>query len=192
MRYLFNFLMLFSLNGLSAQTIDSITIKQIDSLLLVAKDFTDQGDFTSAMNIISSTEITAGNKLGKETASFASILFRKAKIYEAQKNPEEAEKCFLETQKLQKVVMGRNNPSYALTIANMAFFYKNINRYKQAEELYLEVVEIREVVYGATSPEFAGGLINLGLIYADTDRFEDAEKNYLKAKDIFENQRKDK
>ncbi|MGB3084265.1 MAG: hypothetical protein WBB21_06080, partial [Saprospiraceae bacterium] len=56
MKYLLFFLMTFCLSTITAQTVDSMVIKQVDSLIKVSRTLTGQRNFDKALEVNAAAE----------------------------------------------------------------------------------------------------------------------------------------
>src|SRR5688500_12049688 len=84
-------LMMISFSG-KAQMIDSAnTIRKVDSLIRVSRYLTEQKKFDQAMEINNNAETIALEKIGFESAAYASICTNKGRVLHWMKNYPEAE-----------------------------------------------------------------------------------------------------
>jgi CHAT domain-containing protein len=186
MKNFYIFLLALTLTGVAAQTIDSVAIKQVDSLIKVSRALTEKNDFDKAFEVNAVAEKIALEKLRKESAAYGSSCFNRGRIAYYKNDYPEAEKWYLESKDIREKYLGKAHPDYVATLNNLASLYVKMLKYEKAELLYIEANAIREKVLGKEHPDYAGNLINLALLYDGMGQFEKVEPLYLKAKEIFE------
>ncbi len=164
-----------------AQTIDSISIKQVDSLIKVSRALTGKNDFVKALEVNSLAEKLALEKLGQETAAYGSTCFNHGRILYFKDNYPESEKWYLQSITIRKKVLGKEHPDFAASLNSLANLYKEMGQYEKAEPLYLESKAIREKVLGKDHPDFAASLNNLANLYKEMGQYEKAKTLLLEA-----------
>ena len=75
----------------SAQQIDSTTIRRVDSLIQISRALNGKGDFIKALEVNTEAEKLALEKLGRESAAYASCCHNYGRVYLRQTNYPEAE-----------------------------------------------------------------------------------------------------
>lgn len=80
MKYVLFFLLIFCLTVTLAQQVDSIAIKQVDSLIQVSRVFADQGEFDKAIEVNSVARNIAFQKLGFKTLEYGSCCFNHGRL----------------------------------------------------------------------------------------------------------------
>jgi CHAT domain-containing protein/tetratricopeptide (TPR) repeat protein len=170
---------------LTAQTIDSVAIRQVDSLIQVSRALTGKRDFDKALEVNATAEKIALEKLGKESATYGNCAFNRGRINALKRDYPEAEKWYLKAIAIREKVLGKQHADYAGGLNNLAILYKSMGKYEKAELLYLEAMETREKALGKEHPNYAASLYNLALLYQDMGKYEKAEPLFLEAKDIF-------
>jgi len=173
----------FCMNG---QTIDSVSIKQVDSLIQVSRGLAAKGDFDKALELYTTSEYIAIEKFGKGSALYAKNCFYKGVVYHFKTDYPQAEKWYLETLVIRKQVLGKENLDYANSLNNLGVLYFDMGNYEKAEPFYLEAKGIREKVLGKEHNEYAASLNNLAIIYWSMGNYEKAEPIYLESKAIRE------
>ncbi|MBP6185627.1 MAG: CHAT domain-containing protein [Saprospiraceae bacterium] len=187
MRYLILLLVVVCTYNLKAQTIDSVAIIQVDSLIKISRELTNKKDFQKALELNAIAEKLALEKFGKESAAYGSVCFNHAIVHVFKQDYLEAEKWYLESADIRQKVLGKEHLDYAASLNNLANLYLgNLGNLEKAETLYLEVKAIREKVLGKDHPNYATSLYNLGLLYWQRRNYEKAELLYLEAKAIQE------
>ncbi|MFZ1516100.1 MAG: tetratricopeptide repeat protein [Saprospiraceae bacterium] len=186
MRYLILFTLIVIISSLNAQTIDSVAIKQVDSLILVSRDLTAKKDFDQALAVNAAAEKIALEKIGPESAAYGSCSFNRGRVNYFKGDKPEAEKWYLKAKVIREKTLGREHPDYANTLNNLAIIYKDMGNYEQAETYYLQSKEIREKTLGREHPDYASSLYNLANLYLDLGNYEKAEAYYLESKEIRE------
>ncbi|MBK7408556.1 MAG: tetratricopeptide repeat-containing protein [Saprospirales bacterium] len=169
-----------------AQRVDSIAIRQVDSLIQISRTLTGQRDFDQAIEVNSAAEKIALEKLGRKSAAFGSCCFNHGRVLHIKGDIPEAEKWYLDSKTIREKALGKEHPDYAWSLSNLAFLYKDMGRYEKAESLLLEALTIREKALGKEHPEYVASLHILGRLYSDMGLYEKAEPLYLEAKAIRE------
>ncbi|MEZ5032160.1 MAG: CHAT domain-containing tetratricopeptide repeat protein [Saprospiraceae bacterium] len=171
---------------LVAQSVDSLAIKQIDSLILVSRDLTAKRDFDQALEVNAAAEQLALEKLGRESAAYGSCAFNRGRVNYFKGDNKEAEIWYLQSQTIREKVLGKTHPDYANCMTNLAILYKRMGNYEKAKPLYLESKSIREKTLGKEHPDYATSLNNLASIYWRMGNYEKAEPLYLEVISIRE------
>ncbi len=186
MRYLILTLLTICIVSLNAQTVDSISIKQVDSLIQVSRSLTEQRDFNKALEINAAAEKIALEKLGRESAAYGSCAFNRGRVNYFKRDYPEAEIWYNQAMTIRKNVLGKEHPDYAGCLNNLALLYTDLGNYEKAEPLYLESITIREKALGKEHRQYAGSLMNLAQLYSNMGNFEKAKPHILEAKTILE------
>lgn len=170
----------------SGQTIDSSTVKQVDSLILVSRELTGKKDFEKAQIFSDRAAALAFSKLGPTSPTYASCLFNHGRILQISGKPELAVPQYLSAKKIQESSPGADPQNLASTLNNLGIILKSQEKYLDAERIYLQTKEIRARIFTKTHPQYAAILNNLGTLYYLMSRFEEAEKILLEAKELWE------
>ena len=171
---------------LKGQMVDSVAIKQVDSLIKVSRSFMEKNEFEKAFEVNSDAEKLAYDKLGRESASYGSCAYNRGRLNYYKGDYPEAEKWLLESKFIREKVLGKENASYAWCLQSLGLLYKTIGNYNKAEPLYLEALAIREKVLGKDHRDYAASLENLANLYFALGNYEKAEPLYLEAMAIRE------
>ena len=169
-----------------AQTIDSVAIRQVDSLIKESRTLTGKNDFEKALELNTIAEKLALEKLGRETAAYGSTCFNHGRIMHFKGDYPEAEKWYLQSKVIREKAPGKQHPDYAWSLNNLANLYIDMGQYEKAEPLSLEAKAIREKVLGKEHPVYASSLNNLANLYFAIGQYEKTELLYLEAKAIRE------
>jgi CHAT domain-containing protein/tetratricopeptide (TPR) repeat protein len=170
---------------LSAQTVDSVALRRVDSLIQVSRTLSSKREFDKALEVNATAEKLALEKLGKESAAYGNCAFNRGRVNALKRDNPEAEKWYLEAIAIREKVLGKQHSDYAGALNNLAILYKSMGKYDQAEPLYLEAMETRKKALGIEHPNYAASLYNLALFFQDIGKYEKAELLLLEAKDIF-------
>ncbi|WP_421796096.1 CHAT domain-containing protein [Haliscomenobacter sp.] len=171
---------------LGAQTVDSVALRRVDSLIQVSRALTAKRDFDQALDVNAVAEKIALKKLGQQSAAYGSCCFNRGRTLFLKRDYTSAEKWYNEAKAIREKALGREHPDYATSLNNLAILYKNMGQYEKAEPLYLEAKAIREKALGREHPDYAASLNNLGILYENTGQYEKAEPFYLESKAIRE------
>ncbi|MBK8643780.1 MAG: tetratricopeptide repeat protein [Saprospiraceae bacterium] len=144
MKYTFLFFFWCIQNLLSSQTLDSIAIRQIDSLISVSLKLAGQGNYAKAFEINDTAEKSALEKLGRESVGYAATITNKGRIYYFKKDYAESEKWYFESKSILEKVVGTEVPSYAVLLNRLVALYVVMARYEQAETHSLKAKSIAE------------------------------------------------
>ncbi|MBK9963069.1 MAG: tetratricopeptide repeat protein [Saprospiraceae bacterium] len=186
MKYWLLFSLTIVLQNLSAQLVDSLSIKQVDSLIKLSRDLTAKRDFDKALEVNADAKKLALDNLGKESAAYGSCCFNQGRVLQYKGDRTEAVKWYLESKAIQEKALGKEHPDYAKSLNNLALLYFDMGQYEKAEPLNLESKAIREKALGKEHPDYAKSLNNLALLYFDMGQYEKAEPLYLESKTIQE------
>ena len=170
---------------LSAQTVDSVALRRVDSLIQVSRTLSSKREFDKALEVNAAAEKLALEKLGKESAAYGNCAFNRGRVNALKRDNPEAEKWYLEAIAIREKALGKQHPDYAGALNNLAILYKSMGNYDQAEPLYLEAMETRKKALGKEHPNYAASLYNLALFFQEVGKYEKAELLQLEAKDIF-------
>ena len=172
----------------NAQQIDSIYIKQVDSLVNVSYEFADKRDFNNASQAIETAEKIAVDKIGKESLSYAKTCHAQARLLvNFNQDKKEAEKLYLEAIRIRSKILGKDNIDYASSIYNLGSLYGQSNDFVNAEKLILEALSIYEKIDGKESKSYGSCIGNLGIVYFMIENYEKAENYYLESLRLSEN-----
>ncbi len=169
-----------------SQTVDSTAIRQVDSLIQLARDLTGKNNLGKALETIAVAEKIALEKLGWESAAYGSCCYIHGRMLDSKRNYPEAEKWYLESKAIREKAVGKEHPDYLASLNNLAGMYSNTGQYEKAEALYIESMTIRGKMVGKENSEYAGSLIDLANTYERMGQFDKAEPLFLEAKAIFE------
>ncbi|WP_353482849.1 CHAT domain-containing tetratricopeptide repeat protein [Haliscomenobacter sp.] len=170
---------------LSAQTVDSVALRRVDSLIQVSRTLSNKREFDKALEVNAAAEKLALEKLGKESAAYGNCAFNRGRVNALKRDNPEAEKWYLEAIAIREKVLGKQHSDYAGALNNLAILYKSMGKYDQAEPLYLEAMETRKKALGIEHPNYAASLYNLALFFQDIGKYEKAELLLLEAREIF-------
>ncbi len=180
--YLFIFL---CFSKISAQIIDSIAIKQVDSLVKVSIEFTAKRNFEKAFEVNGEAEKISLQKFGSVSASYGKSCSNRGRIFLMKKDYSEAEKWYLESMAIWEKVLGKVNPDYAGSLINLGIVYRNTGKFGKAELLLLEAKDIFEQsLRNQEHPYYFNCLNTLGILYMDNGDYAKAENFYLKCIDL--------
>ena len=171
---------------LSAQTVDSVALRRVDSLIQVSRALTAKRDFDQALDVNAIAEKIARDKLGQESATYGSCCFNQGRILYFKGNYTGAEKWYLESKSIREKALGKEHPDYAANLNSLANLYTFTSNYDKAEPLYLECISIIGKTLGKEHPRYATSLNNLANLYSDIGNYDKAELLYLEANAIRE------
>jgi CHAT domain-containing protein/Tfp pilus assembly protein PilF len=186
MRYWILTLLTICIVSLNAQTVDSVAVRQVDSLIKIIRLLIDKEDFDKAIEVNTIAEKLTLEKLGKETAAYGNCCFIRGRVNHAKQDQQEAEKWYIESIAIRAKVLGKEHPNYASSLYNLAVLYVEMGNYKKAEQLFIESIGIREKVLGKEHPNYSYSISSLAVLYSTMGNYEKAEPLYIEAKAIQE------
>ena len=186
MKSRFIFLLGFLFNHLAAQSVDSVAIKQVDSLIQVSLELRAKYDFDKALQVNAEAEKIALEKIGKQSVAYANVYFNQGKINYDKNDLPLAEKCYLESIAIWEKVQGKQNLDYIKRLSNLANLYRNMSYFQKSEELHLEAKAIIEKVLGKENFHYAWSLTNFANLYMDLGNYDKAEQLYIESNAITE------
>ncbi len=186
MKYGYLFLIALCVTGASAQSIDSIAYKQVDSLVKASKGLLGKKEFIKALELNTRAEEMALSTFGEISASFGNACHNHGRIMLTKSEYPEAEKWLLKSKSIYEKTIGIVHTEYANNIINLGILYKAIGQYKKAEPLFLNAIAIREKKFGKVHPDYAASLSYLAGLYLEMGQYEKVESLYLEVKTIRE------
>jgi CHAT domain-containing protein len=160
---------------LSAQTVDSVALRRVDSLIQVSSNLTGKQEFDKALEINTDAEKLALEKIGRESAAYGNCCSNRAKIMYFKGDNPESEAWYMKSIAIREKVLGKEHPDYAASLNNLAILYRVMGQYEKAEPLYLESNAILEKILGREHPDYAESLQSLAALYWDIGQYEKAE-----------------
>ncbi|MBK9641623.1 MAG: CHAT domain-containing protein [Saprospiraceae bacterium] len=167
-------------NFILGQTVDSIAIKHLDSLIKVSREFAVKKDYSQGIAVIGSAEQYTIEKFGRESSQFASCLLIRGLNYFYMADFKETEKVFLEAKAIYEQVLGKESLKYASSLDFLAFLYRRLNNFEKAEAYWLESISIQEKLQTTDLGTYITSLSNLAFLYNSNNNYEKAEIFFLK------------
>ncbi|MBK9107445.1 MAG: CHAT domain-containing protein [Saprospiraceae bacterium] len=167
-----------------SQTVDSIALIQVDSLIKVSLDYTRKHDFKNAIQANLSAENIAIENFGKESDSYAKVCQYFGVIYYHQGNYEAAEQKYIESISIRERVLGLHHPDLAASINSLGVLYLMVGDFDTAEPLLLKSWGMREKTLGKKHADYAASLNNLAMLYNKLGQFKKSELYYIESKNI--------
>jgi CHAT domain-containing protein/tetratricopeptide (TPR) repeat protein len=173
---------------LSAQTVDSVALRRVDSLIQVSRALTNKKEFNKALEVNGAAEKLALEKFGQKSAPYGSCAHNHGRILYNMGDYPNSLKHYLEAKAIrsQALGVGKEHPNYAITLQSLATVYVNLGLYSKAEPLFLEAKDIREKTVGKEHIDYVSVLSSLSNLYYDMAVYEKAEFYYLDIKTILE------
>lgn len=185
MRYIFIVFFLIPF-FLFSQPPQSSTNTQVDSLILVSRDYTSKQQFEQALETSAAAERLARTCCGTESEAYGNACFNEGRVRYLTGDFEAALPWYLQSKDIRKKILGPMHPDYGKSLNNLAVLYEALGLYKKAQPLYLETLNIREKTAGKESGTYAAALGNLAGLYLDLGEYEQAEKFEIETKNIRE------
>lgn len=102
MKYVFLTLLTPIMNFVSAQSVDSIAMKQVDSLIQVSRGLTSKRNYDQALEVNATAEKIALEKLGRNSATYGNCCFNHGRVSFFKTDYLQAEKWYLESKLIRK------------------------------------------------------------------------------------------
>lgn len=168
--------------NLPGQQQDTISvIGQIDSLIVLNKQFTAKANYDEAIRVIVEAEKLSSKALNANHPRHASCLFFHGRTQYLFGHLDDAETLYLKALEIRKNTLGILHPDYAWSLNNLGGLYWQKGDYNAAETYYLDACTTRKNIFGTQHPDYAWSLHNLGILYVDMGYYEKAESLYLQA-----------
>jgi CHAT domain-containing protein len=176
--------------ALNGQTTDSVTIKQVDSLLQVVSKLQTDRDFDRSLLVLEGFQATITEKIGRKSAQYASWLFSRARVSIFKGGGmKDAEKWLLEAEDIHITNLKETHPEYSKVLYGLgAFVYYRTNdslceHYLMRTKILLEKTDRRKQV------EYSRVLSALGNFYSHIHQLEKAENIMLESLQAIEVQK---
>jgi len=189
---LFGALLCFCTPLLSQSAVDSVAIRQVDSLIQISREFTGKRDFDKALEMNVAAEGVSLLKFGRESVSYGNCCHNRGKINYYKRDFPEATKWYLEAIDVRAKTLGKNDIGYSNSLNSLAYVYIDIGNYNAAEPLLLEVLSARRKVLGEEHPDYSSSLTTLATLYWHMSYYEKAEPLLLESKAIQEKKMRQK
>ncbi len=184
MRKLLFFILCFTSCSLAAQAIDSVAVRQADSLLQASKALSNKKDFVHAIELNKQAETIALEKLGPESATYAACCYHHGRICMLSRNVDEGFRWLNQARGIQEKVFGRMHMEYARTLYMIGYGYMQLSQFEKAVNFAFETKLIIEKTDGKTNSLYRGNLNNLAICNTILGRTEEAESMFLEAREI--------
>ncbi len=188
MKYLILFILVIGAPLLSAQNVDSVAIRQVDSLIQVSREETNKGNFDDAISINQEAERIALDEVGKNSATYGSCLHNKGRISLNQGENADAETYFLEALSIREKVLHKEHLDIAHNLKFLGIVSNNLGNYERAINYYISARVIYEKIYGTEHIQYAYCQSNIADIYISLGDYSKAELLKLEAKNVLEKQ----
>ncbi len=169
---------------LSAQQVDSLLLKKIDSLVRASQNLSDKRDFDKALKINLLAEQLALEKVGRVTPSYAAACFNRAGILYLTRKYAEAEKWYLEVKEIREKTIGKEHNDYAKVLNNLGLVYEELRKYDLSEQYFLEALTLREKLFGKVNVDYSNTLYYISGLYVKLVKYKKAESLYLEVLEI--------
>ena len=166
---------------LIGQSVDSVALKRVDSLIQVSREATNKREFDKALEVNTIAEKLALEKWGKESVAYAKACFNHGRILDNKGAYAESVKWYLESKTIREKVLGKEHPDYVLNIYILALIYMDLSEFKQSETLFLETLAIREKKLGKEHADYTSALNDLAVLYDEMEEYAKAISVHLEA-----------
>ncbi|MBL7781984.1 MAG: CHAT domain-containing protein [Saprospiraceae bacterium] len=182
-KLLFLIFCLFS-GGLAAQAVDSVAIRQADSLFQASRALIGKKDFDHALELIKQAETVVLEKLGPESVTYGACCYQRSRIFLLSGNIDEGFRWLSQAKAIQEKTIGKLHIDYAKTLYQFGYGYMQLGQYEKAVNYAFEAKFIIEKTEGKTSSWYRGNLNNLAVCYTILGKVEEGEMLFLEARDI--------
>ena len=131
-----------------------------------------------ALNIYNLNNKEKGKKEAITIINLAVNLHQQYKI-------DQAEKFYLQAQKILNKLYGMNIPEMGYVYNNLAFIYLDKNNFEKSEEAFKKAYKVKTALLGENHPSVGLALINMGMLYITMKEYDKAEDPLLKAVEMF-------
>lgn len=171
-------------NNAGAQEADSVTIRQVDSLITISSALADQKDFPGAWDASVAADRLALDGPGRISPAYAWCCFHRGRIFHLQRKFSEAEKAYLEALNIYRSGVGTHFPTYTSTLINLGIIYRDTQEFGKSESFFDEARKASEKAHGKDTPEYAGILNYEAILFRRMGEYTRAETLYLESIDI--------
>lgn len=149
MKYLLLFTLVFVFNGVLSQTVDSVAIIQVDSLIQVSGFYLDlpnviDVDPDRAFEVLSRAEKISRKKIGMESPAYGTCAHNLGVLYSYKGDFSSSEKWYLKAKAIREKVFGKENDHYTETVFELAKLYRRKGEKEKAALLFTEVTTINK------------------------------------------------
>ena len=144
MRYLILTLLTICVVNLKAQSVDSVAVRQTDSLVQLSGFYLDLGNTDHAFQVLESAEKMARQKIGIESPAYGTCSHNFGKIYAYKRDLINAEKWYKKAITIREKVFGKENDHYIESVFDLANLYKLKGENQKAEVLFREITNINK------------------------------------------------
>ncbi|MCC6412057.1 MAG: CHAT domain-containing protein [Saprospiraceae bacterium] len=169
---------------LTAQTVDSVALRQVDSLVQASKALTNKRDFTQAFEVNRQAETIALEKFGRESTAYASCCYNHGRNSINSRNTEDGMKWLYEALAIQEKVLGKTHFDCGKTMYLIAFGYLQWSQHEKALPYALASKDIVENTEGKRSSFYMGNLNNAAICYAILGQQDEAEAMFLESREL--------
>ena len=173
---------------LFGQSLDSLTVKEVDSLIQQIDKYSQSNDFEMAeKTYLEVIDIFENQLHDTEHEQYLKNLINLGRMYLQTGNYDKAELFLLKAKHIfEEVLNDDKHPIYINCLMSLSIYYYNIGSFDKYESHGLETIKIVGNAMGKDNPTYAGALINLSNFYNGMKRYEKVEPLLLEAKVIFE------
>lgn len=173
--------------ALSQELNDSFSLKELDSLLNVSKNFREKGELNKSFELDSFVSKYALEKYGRNSVVYGNSCISRGKWNLAKSDHSAAEMLYTEAISIFETLYGNEHNLYAKALNNLGVLYYLLGKFEQCETIYLKVRDIQEKAVGTNHIDFAVSLNNLALLYKELGRYDEAEPYYKESYLLFKN-----
>ena len=184
MRYFILFVMVVSIDFLNAQTLDSVVINQVDSLIKISQKLAENKEYQKALEVNTTAENIGLSRLGRESAQYGKSCFNRGTILQLLKKFTEAEKWYIDALEIREKVLGKEHLDYLMSLNALAGLYMSTGKYEDSEFYYIKSKEIREKLSGKLNQDYATLISNLANVYRLKNELVKAEPLFEEALNI--------
>jgi CHAT domain-containing protein len=144
MRYLILTLLTICVVNLKAQSVDSVAVRQTDSLVQLSGFYLDLGNTDHAFQVLESAEKMARQKIGIESPAYGTCSHNFGKIYAYKRDLINAEKWYKKAITIREKVFGKENDHYTESVFDLATLYRRMGKNEKAEPLFIQVSSLNK------------------------------------------------
>lgn len=165
----------------SGQSIDSIAIKEIESLLDLSLDFAENQEFEKAFEMNAKAERLVFDNSNSFRCLNSKLNFNRGNIYLLKSDLQKATKSFLESFAILEENINTPNSEIIKNLIKLGEVYRMQGLYSNAEPYLLRALDLLERIQERNLKNYSDCLSNLGILYFELGQYESAELYYTRA-----------
>ena len=168
-----------------SQIVDSVALRQVDSLIQASRELTNKGTHTQALELITQAETITLEKIGRASATYGLCCYLHGRILINIRKIEDGMKWLFDALAIQEKAIGKNHLDYGKTMQSIAYCYFELSQIEKTVDFAFEAKNILEKTDGKQGINYLRNLNVLAIGYTITGKFDEAELMFLELRDIY-------